>query len=437
MIENNVREYLIDFQRKDIPPLTERDLDITISGKIISIIGPRRAGKTYYFYQKMKELVQSGIQKESILYLNFEDPRLMDIRFQEIREIIKIHWRLYPASMEKSLQIFMDEPQNILKWEVAVRALHDEGFVIFLTGSSSKLLSKEIATALRGRTVPFLLLPCSFKEFLRMKQIIFDKEKLSSKDMSLLLSLLDEYLDYGGFPEIIQEQDPDNKIRIFQEYFNMVIYRDIVERYKIRNTNLIKWLIRALASSFAKEFSVHKIYSTLISQGIKVSKNTLYTYVSMLEDVLFIFFVPKFSHSVRKRELSINKTYLCDVGFSKLVEQGTSIGKKMENVVFLELERTKPVLSDICYWKNPQKEEVDFVIKKGNTAEMLIQVCYDVNDPDTKKRELRALLKAAQDLNCNNLLIITWNYEAIETINNNIVTYIPLWKWLLHSSVDI
>jgi predicted AAA+ superfamily ATPase len=432
MIENNVREYLIDFQRKDIPPLIDRELNITLSGKIISIIGPRRAGKTYYFYQKIGELLQSGIPKESIIYLNFEDPRLIDISFQEIREIIKLHWRLYPASMEKPLQIFMDEPQNIPKWEVAVRALHDEGFIIFLTGSSSKLLSKEIATALRGRTVPFLLLPCSFKEFLRLKDIVFDKERLSSKDMALLLSLLDEYLNYGGFPEIVKEQNEDNKTRIFQEYFNTILYRDVVERYKIRNTNLIKWLIRSLASSFAKEFSIHKIFSTLISQGLKASKNTLYAYVSMLEDVLFIFPIPKFSYSIRKRELSVSKIYLCDIGFSKIVEAGTDIGKKIENVVFLELVRKKSVLSEICYWKNSQKEEVDFVLRQGNSAEKLIQVCYNIDDPDTKKRELRALLKGAEELNCNDLSVITWNYEASETINNKTIAFIPLWKWLLN-----
>ena len=431
MKNSEIEEYLLDVQKKELPKLVERELKTDESKKIKSIIGPRRAGKTYFMYQKIKELLSSGVRKENIIYLNFEDPRLIEVNFKDIREIIKLHWQLWPSSTKGNLYIFVDEPQNIKNWEIALRALHDEGFNIFLTGSSSKLLSKEIATSLRGRTLSYLLLPSSFKEFLRMKSFNSDIIRQSSREKSILLSLLSEYLEFGGFPEVVLEGNKENKLKIINEYFDLIVYRDIVERYKIKNIQLIKWLIKSLITSFSKEFSTHKVYLILKSQGIRLSKNTLYSYLSMLEDSFFIFLVQKFSYSVRKKEFSFNKVYLCDNGFAKLTESTADKGKKMENSVFLELMRRKKSLTEIYYWKNTQKEEVDFVIKNANKIEQLIQVCYDIADIDVRKREIRALIKASKELKCKNLLVVTKDYEAEEKIKSKKVKFVPLWKWLL------
>lgn len=431
MIWEGVREYLLDFQRSTLPELVERELRIAETKKIKSLIGPRRAGKTYFMYQEMKRLLANRIKKESILYLNFEDPRLSGITFREIRELIKLHWQLYPASLNEKLHIFIDEPEVVDNWEQAVRALHDEGFDIYLSGSSSKLLSREIATSLRGRTLAYTILPFSFREFLKMHKLSFEVERLSTREKAALLNLLEEYLQFGGFPEIALEKNPENKIRILNEYFNLVVYRDIIERYMIKNTALVKWLIKTLSTSFSKEFSIHKVYLTLKSQGVHVSKNTLYNYSSMLEDSLFVFFVPKFRRSIRKRELAVSKAYLSDLGFAKLVEVSEEKGRKMENVVFLELERRKEPLTSIFYWKNPQQEEVDFVIQKNSKIVQLIQVCKDIRDRDVRKRELRALLKASKELECNNLLVITEDYEAEEKIKGRKIIFTPFWKWLL------
>ena len=151
----------------------------------------------------------------------------------------------------------------------------------------------------------------------------------------------------------------------------------------------------------------------------------------MLEDSFFIFSVPKFEYSIRKREFSINKIYLCDVGFVKLVEISEEKGRKMENLVFLELQKRRKALTEISYWKNQQKEEVDFVIKSGRKIEQLIQVCQKIEDVDVKKREIRSLLKASKELKCSNLLVITEDKEGEEKVKNKKVKYIPLWKWLL------
>src|SRR3989338_6632160 len=408
-----IKEYLLDFQKKELPELVNRELKIEHSKKIKSVIGPRRAGKTYFMYQEMKKALKAGKKKENILFLNFEDPRLIDINFKEIREIIKLHWQLYPKS---NPSIFIDEPQNINKWELGVRALYDEGFDLYLSGSSSKLLSKEIATSLRGRTLSYLILPFSFKEFLKMKKSIFDISTLSSKEKSILLSFLDEYLEFGGFPEVILEENKENKIKTLKEYLDMIIYKDIVERYNVKNTKLIKWLINSLITSFSKEFSVHKIYLTLKSKGVKVSKNTLYSYLSMLEDSFFAFFAQKFNYSIRNREFSVDKAYLCDIGFAKLLEVSRDKGKKMENAVFLELERKKKSLTEIACWKNAQQEEVDFVVKQGRKVRQIIQVCCNIEDLDAKKREIRALIKASKELKCKDLLVITEDKEVEEII---------------------
>jgi len=430
MNPSEIQEYLLDFQEKALPELVERELEVDGPRKIKSIIGPRRAGKTSFLFQKIKELLGRGVEKECILYLNFEDPRLIDINFKEIREIIKIHWQLYPSSTERKCYVFVDEPQNIENWEIAIRALHDEGFELFLTGSSSKLLSKEISTSLRGRTLSYMLLPFSFREFLKMKNAGFDIQRLSSKERSILKNLLDEYLEFGGFPEVILENNTENKIKIINEYFNMVVYRDIVERYAIKNTNLIRWLIKSLTTSFSREYSVHKQYLTLKSSGIKASKNTLYSYLSMLEESVFVFFVPKFEHSIRKRHFSINKAYLCDTGFAKLTGITKDYGRKMENIVFLELERRRQTLTNISYWKNQQQEEVDFVVHAA-CVEQLIQVCMDITDMDVKKRELRALIKASEQLKCDELLVITKDYDSVEEHKGKTIRFIPLRTWLL------
>jgi predicted AAA+ superfamily ATPase len=428
MLKDDVKEYLIDFQKRGLPQLIERDVEIAKTKRIKTIIGPRRVGKTFFMFQKMKELLAAGTKREEILYLNFEDPRLIESNFKEIRDIIKLHWEIFPSA--KELHIFIDEPQNIKNWEVAVRSLHDEGFDIFLTGSSSKLLSKEIATSLRGRTLTYLLLPFSFKEFLRLKGFAADPLRLSSRERSLLMNLYNEYLEFGGFPEIASETGRENKLRMINEYFDLVVYKDIVERYKIKNVMLIKWLVRSLVSSFSKEFSAHKIYLSLKSKGLRLSKNTLYAYLSMLQDTMFVFFLPHFDWSIKRRELSINKVYLCDTCFTKLSEVSGDIGRKMENIVFLELKRRLGPISELFYWQDVQGKEVDFVIKEGRIKQ-LIQVCRNIDDFDVKKRELSALLKASKELKCKNLLVITEDYEAKEKHDGKTIAFIPLWKWLL------
>lgn len=433
MNKEQIIEYLNDFQKKELPQLASRDLKISSNNKIVAIIGPRRAGKTFLIFQMMKDLLDIGVSKKQMLYLNFEDTRLFNLSFEEIRDVLKLHWELYPTD-KKDFYIFIDEPQNIEKWEIAVRSLYDEGFKIVITGSSSKLLSKEIATSLRGRSITYTLFPFSFSEYLRLKNKQFDIERLSSSEKASLLASFRDYSDFGGFSEIINELDSEIKLKIITEYFNSVIFRDIVERFRIRNSKVIMWLLKTIVSSASNEVSINKIFLSLKSQGVKVSKNTLYEYFSILEDVFFCFSLNKFSNSERKKDFSINKVYLADNSFRKILGN-EDFGKKLENIVFLHLLSKKEIFDNIHYWKNEQQEEVDFIISQGNKVKQLIQVCYNLDDPETKKRECISLLKASDALKCKNAVIISYDKEGEELFEwfgkKIIVKFVPVWKWLL------
>ncbi len=431
MNQKEVEQYLIDFQKKGFLKLVSRDLKAPLGKKINAIIGPRRAGKTFYLHQMMHEIIDAGRRKEDIIYLNFENTKLFEIKFKEIKEVIELHKRLFPKS--KNTVLFLDEPQNIENWERAVRGLYDDGHTIFISGSSSKLLSKEIATSLRGRSLSYLLLPFSFKEFLGLRGLTVPK-LISSEEKTKIQTLLDEYLEFGGFPEVALEQDKDTKLRILESYLDLIVYKDIVERHGIKDSMLIKWLIKSIATSYTKDISINKMYDTLKSQGRKTSKDELYTYASLLNDSLFALYLPKFSWSVRKRE-PVNKVFVCDTGFIKVVEISKDIGKKMENAFYLEMLRRKKPLTEYYFWRNVQKEEVDFIVKERTKVTQLIQVSKGIENPETKEREARSLLKASKELKCNNLIIITESYETEENAEwreiKGKIRYVPLWKWLL------
>jgi len=416
-----------DFNENPYPSdLKERSLGIPLEiplKRAISIIGPRRSGKTYMMFLLIRRLIEKGVKPNRILYVNFESYNLIGAKLSDAKRLVDVYFEIYPENRNRKVWFFLDEIQNLEGWETFVRSLIDKGGIsIYISGSSSKLLSREIATQLRGRTISYEIYPLSFNEFLDFKEIRFD-EFLSSRDRSRIINALNEYLEWGGYPETLLF----DKEKILREILEVTIQRDLIERYKIRNEKILKILIRALA--YSKEFSVHKFYNFLKSSGYRISKNTLYNYMEMLSDILVIFPVRKFSSSYKKEERSIPKIYFVDNGLLRI--QGVdSRSKLMENLVFMHLLRDFG-RNKISYYKTINGQEVDFVIRENSRVKQLIQVCYEIEDFNVKEREVKSLLRASRDLSCNNLLIITYDYEDVERIGNRKIIFKPLWKWLL------
>ncbi|MEW6618960.1 MAG: ATP-binding protein [bacterium] len=416
-----VEDYILEYTKRPIPPLIERELMITETERIISIIGPRRAGKTYYFYQLMKD------KKEEALYLNFEDTRLTDVNFKEIRDLIRTYKEL---TAREPKYLFFDEIQNIQNWELAVREILDtQRYKIFITGSSSKLLAYEIATSLRGRTFRYLLLPFSFSEFLRAEGISL-VGSLSKEERAEIRGKLRRYLEFGGFPEIIKEKE---KERILKEFYELILFRDLVERHKLKNIALARFLLSFFAQNLSCEISINKIFSFLKSQGKRIGKNTLYDYCEKIQDSVSVFFLLRYSEKIYEKEAWPKKVYLCDTGISKVVRFQEDIGRLMENCVFLELLRrqNERPLIEFYYYKDARGKEIDFVLKEKTKIEELIQVCYKIEEIKTKEREFKSLILGAERLNCKNLTVITWDVEAKEEFKGFWINLIPLTKWLM------
>ncbi len=415
------RDEIIDYYKEyeRLPKAMPRELKVPLSSNfIISIIGPRRAGKTYFLFSLCEKI-------KDALYFNFEDSRIADIKAKELREVIRIFIEIYGKNPK---YLLLDEIQNIEGWERIVRELHElKKYRIFVTGSSSRLLSKEIATQLRGRALSFILLPFSFREFLKFKGV--KTEKLLSKDEEAKIkNLLRKYMEFGGFPDVIKSQE---KIKILKEYSDLILFRDFVERHKIKNLDLARALHVFIIQNYSKEISVRALFNKLKIK-LPVSKDTVYEYIANLQDTMFFFFLKKFSKKVHLRETWPKKVYLCDTGLAKVIRFTPDWGKLMENIVFIELLRKtneKP-LTEIFYFKN-HESEVDFVLKEGLRIRQLIQVTYASERDEIEKREIKSLLKTSEKVRCKNLLVITWDYESEEKIDSKKIKFIPLWKWLL------
>lgn len=413
-----------EWNEKDFPKIIDRGIKIPYESEInrvFSLIGPRRAGKTFELLNIAKK-ISTKYGKDKTFYINFERADLGVLNTKDLVSMLNAYYEFLPENAAKKVWLFLDEIQNVNGWEIFVRNCLDEGVKVFISGSSSKLLSKEISTSMRGRNLSFNIFPLSFREFLLFKNFEIPSV-LSTKEKSFLIKNFEDYLYHGGYPESVLF--PEQREAILKDIFDTAILKDVLERHKIRNSFLMKNLIKALLS--AKEFSVHKFYNYLNSQQIKSSKNSLYKFLEYLEDAFFVFKLNKFSLSYKKAEQSLPKIYFIDNGL--LTNNGVDDkGRLLENIVFLELIRKN---LDISYYQNTQKEEVDFLVKKGKKVEQLIQVCYSLENFITKDREIKSLLKASREFNCRNLLILTFDEEDEFVIDKKKIFVKPVWKWLI------
>ena len=388
-MKNMLKRIIADFHASSLPVVRSREIEIPLgTGKIISIIGPRRAGKTCSMFGVMKRILDGGVDRRRILYVNFEDERLEGVLGDQI---LDAYLELYPDLDVKECFFFFDEIQEMANWEKFVRRFYDSvSRKVFLTGSNARLLSSEIATALRGRGLCVEIFPLSLGEYLGFRGVD-SNDRYSTQNTAAIRGAFEEYLCWGGYPEIV-DLDVRHKASVLQEYFNVMVYRDLIQRYGIKDHTTLKYLLKRLLSSFTSEYSLNKIYNERKSAGLSLGKNALYAMADAVFSVFIVTGVERYDPSVVKREMSKKKVYAFDGGMVSAVHFATSAdkGKYLENFVFSHLRR---ITSEIFFLKTGQAE-CDFIAKTRDGMQC-IQVCQDVTVTNVQ-RELKGLKAGMQ-----------------------------------------
>jgi len=423
-----LKTIITDNQERLLPEVWKRSLEIPLeSGKIITLSGVRRSGKTYHLFNLMNQLKNQEIEAKQILYINFEDERL-HLSVDELDLILQAYQELYPALKLSSCYFFFDEIQEIEGWEKFIARIYASiSRHVFITGSNAKLLSREIATALRGRTLTYEIYPLSFAEFVAV--ISPGLNPHSSTDKAKLINLFDQFLYQGGFPEIIKQEN-ELKEKVLQEYFNVMVFRDLIERYQISQATILKYFCKRVVSASGGEFSVNKIYNELKSQGYQVSKDTLYDYQGYVDAIYLNRFITKYSHSVVKAESSLKKTYVIDQGLGVALDYklAQDKGRLLETTVALELLKQG---KQIAYQQNGS--ECDFVTLEKGMVTSAMQVAAQLSDPKTREREIKGLVQTCQKFNLLEGVILTFDHtEQFEQVGIQI-QILPAWQYFLKS----
>jgi len=418
MNRERLKEILLDQKEVFNQPkqLIDRDLDLNRyiqTSQVVIISGVRRCGKSSLLYL-IKEKMH--LDDASYCYFNFDDERIVD-NISILEDVYNLHVEIYG----REPILFLDEIQNIDHWEKFINRVYEKGSKVFVTGSNAKLLSSEISTSLTGRNMVMEIFPFSFAEFLRFKAKSYNIQRLTSKDKALLMKDFNQYLENGGFPLIVKESD----LEIINSYFQDILYRDIISRYKLIQVNEIKQIALWFASNIGKLFS----YATLQEiSGVK-STSSIKNYLEYYKQSYLFFYLSKFDFSVKKQIMNPKKVYTIDpavvhrLGFNFSQNKG----RVLENIVYLELLRRG---KEVFFYAG--KNECDFVIKEGIKITAAIQVAWILNNVNSK-REIDGLKEAMNTYNLKQGLLITAGSDEINQINDDSIQIIPIWKWLLES----
>ena len=413
------------------PPrrLTRRDVRLpAIPGKAFAVIGVRRSGKTSFLAQCRAARLRAGAPPESQLLLQLEDERLAGLAVADLAWLFDEHVRRFPRLHgAPGVTVYLDEVQVVPGWEGLVRRLMDTGGVeVFVTGSSARLLSREVATSLRGRAMEVLVHPFSFREALRHTG---DEPPAGAGAGAALDQRLRRYLVDGGFPEA-QGADPRDRAALLAGYVDVVVLRDVIDRHAVTNPLALRWLQRQLLAHPGGAFSVKKHYDALRSQGLRVGKDTLHAYLGHLEDAFLIRTVFLHAASERQRMVNPRKAYPVDPGLISLFAPGARDhqGRALETAVLLELERRGRAVS---YVRTAEGWEVDFCAQQAGEAPWLVQVCLDTADDATWEREVRALRSAGRTFSDARLLLVTLDASPPTRPLPDRVVWAPAARWLL------
>ena len=395
-----VRQKLADSIQSELPTLTRRDLRLpAVPGKTHAVVGMRRSGKTCFLHQFQRDRILKGAPRETQVYFNFDDERLAGMEAGQLHWILEEYFHQFPQHRDqRKVCFYLDGVQVVPGWEGFVRRVMDtERVEVFVSGSSAKLLSREIATALRGRAMETLVHPFSFREFLRHRHAEpeGDPAFLSKATRSAVERHFGEFLLHGGFPEA-QGLATEDRLSLLQGYVDTVILRDVMERHGISNVVALRRLTRQLLGAAAALFSVHRFFNDQRSQGIAVSKEVLHAMLGHLEDAFLVRLVPLHTSSERQRQSNPRKAYPVDPGLIGAFDRSgkANIGHALETAVLVELERRR---HERAYVRTASGAEVDFLATPLVGRPMLIQVCADLTDEATRQREFRALSEAMSE----------------------------------------
>jgi len=394
-----IRRKIADAIAAPPPAFTRRDARVpSVRDKALAVIGMRRSGKTTFLWQQLCDRHAAGTPRDGLLLFGFEDERLAGMTAQDLQLVLEEYYALYPAwrGGKRKATFFFDEIQVVPGWERFVRRVLDtERADVFLSGSSSRMLSREVATSMRGRAMEILVHPFSFREYLRHAgaEPGGRADALTSRARSSLARHLASYLETGGFPEA-QGADARDRFALLRGYVDTVLFRDVVERHAVTHPVALRWMVRQLLANAAGMFSVQKFYDAARSGGVHVAKDTLHAFLGYLEEAFLVRTVPVATDSERRRQVNPRKAYPVDPGLIPVFDRSgrPNTGHALETAVLVELDRRG---YESAYVRTPEGREVDFLARGPGGDRLLLQVCADLDEGATREREVRALVEAA------------------------------------------
>lgn len=432
--KTKLKYVFVEWQENELPGFQRRHKTMHLDvPHVEDILGVRRCGKTYFMYHLVSSLVESGIPKTNIVYINLDDDRLLPLNGDELRMLVDTYKEFYEISDNHKLYLFLDEIQNMPDWEKWIKSTYDRerNIKIIISGSNASLLSGDLSTLLTGRHLTTRMFPFSFAEFLEVHNIKPDLKTLPySKKNIEIKKQFNEYVENGGFPEVIFY--PSIKHReLLQSYFDDIIHKDIIFRYNLRNPQTLRQLSIFCISNIAKQYTYNSL-KKIFADYMAVSTDAIIDYLSYLEDAFLLFSLKHYDYSVKKQINKPKKLYCIDTGMVNAVSFRFSenIGQLYENLVFLQLLRSN---CEIYYWQDEKGLEVDFVIKQGLKVNRMIQVCSDISDAQTRNREIKGLVSGLVYFDMPEGIIITSDLFAEETVEEKQIKFVPLWYWLLET----
>lgn len=428
----NIFQSIIALHQEEIPlSLHERSLQLPLNKqRIVTVTGVRRCGKSSLLHLTINRLLASGVDKEQILYIGFDDERLANMDVSDFDEILQAYRLMYPDRPLSSVYMFFDEIQIVKGWELFVLRVYKSYCKnVYVTGSTAQMLSGEMSSALRGWPDEYTEYPLSFKEFIAFKGV--KANRYTEEGAALMANMFKSYLLTGGFPQAVLADVETERVKLLQAYFNTMLFRDMIEHYNISaSPSVVRYFLKRVFNNITKPSSVNNIYNDLKSQGLRLSKDSLYQWLDYACNIFLLHKVPKYSKSIIKQSTSLSKYYVVDFALAKsvLLPQSEEKGKALENAVYMHLARHLNENEQIYYFN--EGAECDFVIANDEGVKELIQVCWELDEFNTP-RECGGLCAASAATGCKKASIITCNQAQSIHYGDLQINVVAAWDFML------